>query len=127
MTAMSNTSSLPGLGASARSEVESTSSSAAPPRARRSRALIALPLLTALGLGIGASVYWLGRGKETTNDAQVEGHVASVAARVSGQVQEVLVSDNQRVEAGDVLVVLDDRDLTAKAAAARADLSATIA
>jgi membrane fusion protein (multidrug efflux system) len=127
MTAMSNVSPLPGLRASARPEVENTPSSVAVPRPRRSRAVIALPLLTALGLGIGGSVYWFGRGKETTNDAQVEGHVASVAARVSGQVQEVLVSDNQKVAAGDVLVVLDDRDLTAKAAAARADLSATVA
>jgi membrane fusion protein (multidrug efflux system) len=138
MSAMSNVTVLPGLGAG-----KSTPSAAAAPERnlesegfsspqpvaskRTPRALIALPLLAALGIGVGASAYWLGRGQESTNDAQVEGHVASVAARVAGQVEQVLVSDNQAVQAGDVLVVLDDRDLAAKVAAARADLDATLA
>jgi membrane fusion protein (multidrug efflux system) len=132
LMAMSNAPTLNGFQAVDPPEVEGLSSSktpasrtAAAARRRIPRALIALPLLTLLGVGAGTSAYWLGRGKETTNDAQVEGHVASVAARVSGQVQAVLVGDNQQVQAGDVLVVLDDRDLAARAAAARADLAAT--
>jgi membrane fusion protein (multidrug efflux system) len=64
------------------------------------------------------------RGIETTDDAQIEGHVANVAPRVSGQVKRVLVKDNQQVQAGDVLAELDDRDLAARLAAARADLAA---
>jgi membrane fusion protein, multidrug efflux system len=124
MTAMTNSSILPALGASASGE-EAAPAAAAPRRTRR--ALIVLPLLTALALGTGTTVYLLGRGHETTNDAQVEGHVASVAARVAGQVQQVLVNDNQSVHAGDVLVVLDDRDLAAKLAAAKADLGAMLA
>jgi membrane fusion protein (multidrug efflux system) len=138
MSAMSNVTVLPGLaaGKSAPSaaaaperhlESEGLSSSQPVAAKRTRRALIALPVLAALGIGVGASAYWLGRGQETTNDAQVEGHVASIAARVAGQVEQVLVSDNQAVHAGDVLVVLDDRDLAAKVAAARADLDATLA
>ncbi|MEO8182839.1 MAG: HlyD family secretion protein [Deltaproteobacteria bacterium] len=136
MSAMSNVAVLPGLASPppAASVSERSSHlegvSAAQPvvaRKRTPRALIALPVLAALGIVTGASAYWLGRGQQTTNDAQVEGHVASVAARVTGQVQEVLVSDNQLVQAGDVLVRLDARDLAAKAAAARADLDATLA
>jgi membrane fusion protein (multidrug efflux system) len=44
---------------------------------------------------------------ETTDDAFVNSHVTSVAARVGGQVARVLVDDNNRVHKGDVLVALD--------------------
>ena len=67
---------------------------------------------------------YLGRGHETTDDAQVEAHVANVAPRVAGQVTRVWVKDNQQVRAGDVLVELDDRDLKIRVASARADLAA---
>jgi membrane fusion protein (multidrug efflux system) len=91
------------------------------PSKKPSRAKIVLPVLVAAaGLGVGTAL-WLGRGKEATDDAQVEGHVASVAARVPGQVKRVLVKDNQEVKAGEALVELDDRDLQTRLAAARAD------
>jgi membrane fusion protein (multidrug efflux system) len=105
-------------------EPEEQEAVAAAPK-RKSRALVVLPLLVALGLGVGGTTYVLGRGHESTNDAFVEGHVASVAPRVAGQVTSVRVADNQRVNAGDVLVTLDARVLVAKLDAARADLLAT--
>ena len=43
----------------------------------------------------------------STDDAYVNGHVTFVAARVPGQVKEVLVDDNYRVKKGDILVKLD--------------------
>jgi membrane fusion protein (multidrug efflux system) len=43
----------------------------------------------------------------STDDAYVNGHVTLVAPRVSGQVLNVLVDDNDRVKKGDVLVRLD--------------------
>ncbi len=43
----------------------------------------------------------------STDDAYVNGHVTMVAPRVAGQVTEVLVDDNYRVQKGDVLVRLD--------------------
>src|SRR5262245_19300495 len=43
----------------------------------------------------------------STDDAFVNGHVTFVAARVSGQVSQVLVDDNYRVHRGDLLVQLD--------------------
>ena len=54
-------------------------------------------------------VPWLRRVFTTvsTNDAYVNGHVTFVAARVPGQVTRVLVDDNNRVRAGDLLVQLD--------------------
>ena len=89
-------------------------------RQRRSTQVFAgLVALATVG-ALGAWVF--GRGKESTDDAQVEGRVASVSPRVSGQVEKVLVIDNQSVKQGDLLVQLDTRDLDAKLASARADL-----
>ena len=90
----------------------------------RRLALVVLPLLSALAFGGGAALFFASGGHETTEDAQVEGHVAYVAPHVAGQVKRVLVKDNQRVQAGDVLVELDDRDLSARLLAARADWEA---
>jgi membrane fusion protein (multidrug efflux system) len=50
----------------------------------------------------------------TTDDAQLDGNINPVLSRVSGYVQEVLVSDNQPVKPGDVLVKIDTADLQAK-------------
>ena len=93
-------------------------------RAPRRKALIVLPLLTALAALGGTLGFLGGAGKETTDDAQIEGHVAYVAPHVAGQVKRVLVKDNQHVKPGDVLVELDDRDLNVRLAAAHADLAA---
>lgn len=102
------------------------SSEAATPK-KRSLAFRLLPLLTAGALGVGTLGFIAGHGKETTDDAQVESHVASVSPRVSGQVTRVLVQDNQRVHAGDVLVELDARDFDVRLKSARADLAAAVA
>ena len=67
-------------------------------------------------VGLGAWV--LGRGKESTDDAQVEGRIVSVSPRVSGQVSRVAVIDNQAVKQGDLLVEIDPKDLDAKLALA---------
>lgn len=78
-----------------------------------------------LGIGMaaaGAIVWAAGRGKESTDDAFVEGHVASVAARTQGQVVRVNVKDNQLVEVGTVLVEIDDRDAKVRLITAEADL-----
>jgi membrane fusion protein (multidrug efflux system) len=102
--------------------LQATEAPAVPTPAKRSRAKVVLPTLVGLALLIAAGVYIHGRGKETTDDAFVESHVANVAPRVPGQVLHVLVKDNQAVAAGDVLVELDDRDATAREHAAKADL-----
>jgi membrane fusion protein (multidrug efflux system) len=109
------------MGPSIVSRADTSSTTPAKPR---NRALIVLPVL-ALGAGAAIGGYVLAtRGHETTDDAQIEGHVANVSPRVSGQVAKVLVKDNQHVKPGDVLVELDERDLRARDAAARADLAA---
>jgi len=47
---------------------------------------------------------------ESTDDAQVDGHLNAISARVSGHVVKLLVNDNQYVEAGTPLVEIDPRD-----------------
>jgi membrane fusion protein (multidrug efflux system) len=62
--------------------------------------------------------------RESTDDAQVSGHVSPVAARVGGAVKSVHVRDNQAVRAGDVLVEIDPHDYQIALQRAEADLAA---
>ena len=62
--------------------------------------------------------------RESTDDAQITGHVSPVAPRVGGTVTAVRVEDNQHVKAGDVLVELDHRDYEIAVQKAEADLAA---
>src|SRR5579885_2444732 len=58
---------------------------------------------------------------ESTDDAQIDGHVSSISARVSGHVIKLNVQDNQYVEAGTVLVEIDPTDYQIAVARAQAD------
>jgi membrane fusion protein (multidrug efflux system) len=60
---------------------------------------------------------------EGTDDAQVDGHINNVSARVSGYVQKVNVDDNQYVEKGAVLVQIDPRDYQVALQRAKAELA----
>jgi len=78
-------------------------------------------------LGVGA--YWFYSGRESTDDAQVDGHITQVAARVGGTVMAINVKDNQRVKAGDVLVQIapDDYQIALERASAElADAEAAL-
>ncbi len=82
----------------------------------------------AVGLGALALVaygyHWLtvGRFIESTDDAYVGGDITVIAPKVAGFIEQVAVTDNQRVAAGELLVKLDDRDY--RAALARAEAAA---
>jgi membrane fusion protein (multidrug efflux system) len=65
--------------------------------------------------------------RETTDDAQMDGHIDPVSARVSGTVLRVLADDNQLVKAGDLLAELDPRDYEVAVQRARADLADALA
>ncbi|HEY0928101.1 HlyD family secretion protein [Brevundimonas sp.] len=88
-----------------------------------------LPLIIAgvvgLGLVVGGVVWWQGKQRwEATDNAFVQADTTSVSPQVEGYVVEVLVADNQRVEAGQVLIRLDDADARVKLAQAEANLAA---
>lgn len=71
--------------------------------------------------------WWHGRTFVETDDAQVEGHIVPIAAKVAGYVTKVNVDDNQAVDAKFQLVKIDDRDYAAHLAQANADLQTAIA
>ncbi|HEY6456091.1 MAG TPA: HlyD family secretion protein [Steroidobacteraceae bacterium] len=50
------------------------------------------------------------RGRESTDDAFIDGRAVAVAAKIGGYVRELAVNDNQRVGAGDLLLSIDPRD-----------------
>ena len=60
---------------------------------------------------------------EDTDDAQVDGHVMPLSARISGQLLEVRVIEGQVVHAGDVLVVIDPKDYKVADDQAKANLA----
>jgi membrane fusion protein, multidrug efflux system len=77
-----------------------------------------------VGLLILIGVFFLWRylaSYESTDDAQIDGHVNSVSARVSGHVVSLNVLDNQYVEKGTVLVEIDPSDYQVAVAQARAE------
>jgi membrane fusion protein (multidrug efflux system) len=86
---------------------------------RRTIALVAAVLV--LG-AVGVYAYRAG-GRESTDDAQIEGHITPVGTRVGGAVLDVLIKENQEVKAGDVLVRIDPRDYEVALSRARAELA----
>ena len=54
--------------------------------------------------------WWESRHWEDTDDAQIDGHIYPVSARVSGQVIKVNFDDGQFVHKGDMLVIIDPTD-----------------
>jgi membrane fusion protein (multidrug efflux system) len=60
---------------------------------------------------------------ESTDDAQVDGHLQPLSARISGYILKVNVDDNQEVPAGYVLAEIDPKDYQVAVDKARADLA----
>jgi len=80
-----------------------------------------------IGAAIGLAYYLHRRGFESTDDAFIDGGIVQISPRVPGQVLRVLVTDNQHVNKGDLLVELDARDYETAVAQARAALSNALA
>jgi membrane fusion protein, multidrug efflux system len=99
-------------------------------KARRGRRRLVIPVVVVAGL---AAALWGGRRilyattHESTNDAFVGGHLVPVMAKVGGFVADVRVVENQRVAAGDTLIVLDDAELKQRVHQAEAELAAAVA
>ena len=87
---------------------------AAQPEKKKGGRRMMLPIL---GLALLAAAGWYGyqwwthgRFMISTDDAYIEGDIASISPKVSGYVAAVNVVANQTVKAGDPLVTLDDGD-----------------
>src|SRR5580692_394039 len=97
-----------------------------PPRKRGRKLKIILASVAGLVLLIGVVFYYhvCIAPYESTDDAFVEAYVTVLSSRVPGQVARLMVTDNQLVKEGDVLVEIDPRDYEASHAQALADLAA---
>ncbi|CEA01494.1 putative secretion protein [Pseudomonas saudimassiliensis] len=89
----------------------------------RNRLLIFLLLVLLVAAALLANWWLVGRHYETTDNAYVHGDITRVSSQLAAQVTEVLVTDNQTVETGDLLVRLDPRDFDNALAQARANLA----
>ncbi len=70
---------------------------------------------------IAAGIYYINSLKyETTDDAYVESDLIKIAARVSGQVEEIYIEDNKKIKEGDIIAKIDDTDYKVKLEQAQA-------
>ncbi|MDQ6688936.1 MAG: HlyD family secretion protein [Gemmatimonadota bacterium] len=121
------------------SAIESSTSAPAPTTSRNGRSAgaepekpstkkrIVLPIAILVGLGLlfwGFQKWSYGRTHQSTDNAQVDGHIVPVLAKVGGYVKTVSVSENDHVKAGQLLVQLDDADYRVRYQQAQADLAA---
>jgi membrane fusion protein (multidrug efflux system) len=96
------------------------STEVAQPKRSRKGAIIIVVLVLAL---IAAGLYWRSTFSEDTDDAQINGHLIQVSARIAGQVVKVDVDENQVVKKGDVIAELDPRDYQVAVESAQASLA----
>ena len=89
-------------------------------KSRRKFIVIAVVILLVIG---GALFYWHSTFSEDTDDAQVDGDLYEVSSRVTGQVINVYVKDNQKVEAGQPIADIDPRDYQVAFDQAQANLA----
>ncbi len=87
------------------------------PKLQRLAILGGIVLIAAI---IGLFLYYHNR--ESTDDAQIDGHITPIASKIYGKVANVLVDDNQAVKAGQILVKIDPRDYQAAVDQAKAAL-----
>jgi membrane fusion protein (multidrug efflux system) len=94
----------------------------------KKRRLIVIGVLAGIVLIVGV-VAWLiySSTYTTTDDAQVDGHLDSIASRVNGTVIGVYAENNQPVKAGQLLVKLDPKDLEATAEQSKAKYEQAVA
>ncbi|MBN8816509.1 MAG: HlyD family secretion protein [Sphingomonas sp.] len=92
--------------------------------------LIRYILIAALIAGVVVAALWYadyrerGQYRQSTNNAYVRADFVTVAPKLGGYIERVLVSDNQPVRRGQLLAVLDSRDYRASVDQARAQVAA---
>lgn len=87
---------------------------------RKTFLLISAAMVVAIASGY---FVWNAFRFEDTDDAQVDGHVMQLSARINGNIEQVNVIEGQLVHAGDVLATIDPQDYRIAAAQAQANLA----
>jgi len=119
---------------SSATETHSETHSASPPPEYRRPGLLANPrarlflIIVGIVVIVGGIFAWrYFSSYESTDDAEVDGHLQPLSARISGYVLNVNVDDNQSVHKGDVLVEIDPRDYQTALDQAKANLASAVA
>ncbi len=99
-----------------------TTATTTPKKKKFKPAYIILPLVLILGGYYGYGKLMHALHYETTDNAQVESNAVPVLSRIAGYVDSLNISDYQQVQAGQPLLVLDDREYSIAVAQAEADL-----
>ena len=99
------------------------------PRRKRTIRFVVLALVVVAAIA-AIPIYAYYSVRESTDDAQVDGHLVPISPRISGRIISVLVDDNEPVRAGQELVTLDPADYQvaldqAQAALATAEANTT--
>ncbi|WP_426434782.1 HlyD family secretion protein [Bradyrhizobium genosp. P] len=104
---------------------------AAPAAAPAAKGKLRRLLLTGAAVAVLAGAGWygwdywtVGRFQVSTDDAYVKADNTTIAPKVSGYLSDVLVGDNERVHAGQMLARIDDRDFKVALDQAKADVAA---
>lgn len=96
----------------------------------RSRRLTRFMIFLVILGAVAAAGYWTWvyfTSFESTDDAQMDGHLNPISARITGHVIEVLTEDTRFVNAGDVLVRIDPKDYKVAVDKAEADVASSLA
>ena len=105
---------------------QAAAQAAAPASTSKRNRKIALAAGIFLVFAVGAGVYYLvNRGWESTDDAFIEGHIVEMSSKLSNNVAEVDIDDNQLVKKGQLLVKIDPRDYQVALAEAQANFDKT--
>ena len=89
---------------------------------RQKRWPLILAASTVAVIGV-AALYWYYSGRESTDDAQVDGHITQIGAKVGGTIAHIAATDNQHVQAGALLVQIDSREYQVAVDRATAELA----
>jgi len=90
-------------------------------------ATVAIPILLIAVLVGGWFLWGYLQSYESTDDAQVDGHVNAISSRISGTVTAVYVENNQSVNQGKLAVQLDPRDYQVALSQQKANLAQAMA
>ncbi|HET9004194.1 MAG TPA: HlyD family secretion protein [Gemmatimonadaceae bacterium] len=92
--------------------------------ANRKRIIPIIAILVLAGLFWFGKQWWYGRAHESTDNAQVDGHLVPVLAKVGGYVSAVAVQENDSVKEGQVLARIDSSEYAVRLQQANAELAA---
>jgi membrane fusion protein (multidrug efflux system) len=97
---------------------------AAPPKKKSARPYVILAVIVSVGLVAYMAYRAVTAGKESTDDAQISTDMVPLSARVSGNIVELPVTDNQAVKKGDVIAKIDPVDYQNREKQAEAEVAA---